>query len=300
MEAGDQQLVHKPFVPAGYWSPCATLVWNPVKAQDIRFSSSHFCKQHPRHEKAFQMADSVDDITKNTFSPEVLSVNEGSSGYGKEVDCWAIGVIAYILLCGYPPFYDENDHELFRQIRMAEYEFDSPYWDNISDSAKDFISHLLQKDPKKRYSCVQALEHPWIASNTALDRDLYPFVSEQIRKNFLAVKRWKKAYNATAVLHLLRRLQLNKSNSTAEKSTNSTDSLSTFTFDEDKLTEIQCKQLKSNSIDKQDKLPPKLQTSCSSPSSLSSPTRPPEIQPFSFNNITDEIKNIEKNDNNTI
>ncbi|KAH9584854.1 calcium calmodulin-dependent protein kinase type 1G [Schistosoma haematobium] len=182
---------------------------------------------------------------------------------------------------------------------MAEYEFDSPYWDNISDSAKDFISNLLQKDPKKRYSCVQALEHPWIASNTALDRDLYPFVSEQIRKNFLAVKRWKKAYNATAVLHLLRRLQLNKSNSTAEKSTNSTDSLSTFTFDEDKLAEIQCKQLKSNSIDKQDKLPPKLQTSCSSPSSLSSPTRPPEIKPFSFNNITDEIKNIEKNDNNT-
>ncbi|CAH8497536.1 unnamed protein product [Schistosoma bovis] len=237
--------------------------------------------------------------TPGYVAPEVLSVNEGSSGYGKEVDCWAIGVIAYILLCGYPPFYDENDHELFRQIRMAEYEFDSPYWDNISDSAKDFISNLLQKDPKKRYSCVQALEHPWIASNTALDRDLYPFVSEQIRKNFLAVKRWKKAYNATAVLHLLRRLQLNKSNSTAEKSTNSTDSLSTFTFDEDKLAEIQCKQLKSNSIDKQDKLPPKLQTSCSSPSSLSSPTRPPEIKPFSFNNITDEIKNIEKNDNNT-
>ncbi|VDO98199.1 unnamed protein product, partial [Schistosoma curassoni] len=52
MEAGDQQLVHTPFVPAGYWSPCAPLVWNPVKALDIRFSSSHFSKQHPRHEKA--------------------------------------------------------------------------------------------------------------------------------------------------------------------------------------------------------------------------------------------------------
>ncbi|VDP20482.1 unnamed protein product [Schistosoma margrebowiei] len=52
MEAGDQQLVHSPFVPAGYWSPCAPLVWNPVKAPDIRFSSSHFRKQHPRHEKA--------------------------------------------------------------------------------------------------------------------------------------------------------------------------------------------------------------------------------------------------------
>ncbi|VDO67603.1 unnamed protein product [Schistosoma margrebowiei] len=52
MEAGDQQLVHSPFVPAGYWSPCAPLIWNPVKAPGIRFSSSHFRKQHPRHEKA--------------------------------------------------------------------------------------------------------------------------------------------------------------------------------------------------------------------------------------------------------
>ncbi|KAA3678815.1 calcium/calmodulin-dependent protein kinase I [Paragonimus westermani] len=150
--------------------------------------------------------------TPGYVAPEVLCVQDGKSGYGKEVDCWAIGVIAYILLCGYPPFYDENDHELFRQIRLAEYEFDSPYWDNISDSAKDFIRHLMEKDPKKRSTCTQALQHPWIASNTALDRDLYPFVSEQIKKNFLAVQRWKKAYNATAVLHLLRRLQLNKEN----------------------------------------------------------------------------------------
>ncbi|VDO56346.1 unnamed protein product [Schistosoma margrebowiei] len=52
MEAGDQQLVHTPFVPARYWSPCAPLIWNPVKAPDIRFSSSHFRKQHPRHENA--------------------------------------------------------------------------------------------------------------------------------------------------------------------------------------------------------------------------------------------------------
>ncbi|KAH8859896.1 Calcium/calmodulin-dependent protein kinase type 1 [Schistosoma japonicum] len=235
--------------------------------------------------------------TPGYVAPEVLCVTEGSSGYGKEVDCWAIGVIAYILLCGYPPFYDENDHELFRQIRMAEYEFDSPYWDNISDSAKDFIRHLLQKDPKKRYSCVQALEHPWIASNTALDRDLYPFVSEQIRKNFLAVKRWKKAYNATAVLHLLRRLQLNKSNSAIQKSTGSTDSLSAFTFDEDKLTEIQCKQ--SNSVDKPDKLTRKLKTSSSSPSSLSSPTVPSENTSSLLTNDTNESKNIVNNDNNT-
>ncbi|KAF7257672.1 hypothetical protein EG68_05129 [Paragonimus skrjabini miyazakii] len=103
-------------------------------------------------------------------TPEVLCVQDGKSGYGKEVDCWAIGVIAYILLCGYPPFYDENDHELFRQIRLAEYEFDSPYWDNISDSAKDFIRHLMEKDPKKRSTCTQALQHPWIATHLSANR----------------------------------------------------------------------------------------------------------------------------------
>ncbi|NWW30786.1 KCC1A kinase, partial [Panurus biarmicus] len=64
-------------------------------------------------------------------------------------------------LCGYPPFYDENDAKLFEQILRAEYEFDSPYWDDISDSAKDFIQHLMEKDPGKRFTCEQALQHPW-------------------------------------------------------------------------------------------------------------------------------------------
>ncbi|NXF78217.1 KCC1D kinase, partial [Sclerurus mexicanus] len=64
-------------------------------------------------------------------------------------------------LCGYPPFYDENDAKLFEQILRAEYEFDSPYWDDISDSAKDFIQHLMEKDPNKRFTCEQALQHPW-------------------------------------------------------------------------------------------------------------------------------------------
>lgn len=82
--------------------------------------------------------------------------------YGKAVDVWSIGVIAYILLCGYPPFYDENDANLFAQIIRGDYEFDSPYWDEISDSAKDFISHLMCCDPEHRYTCEQALAHPWL------------------------------------------------------------------------------------------------------------------------------------------
>ena len=64
-------------------------------------------------------------------------------------------------LCGYPPFYDESDANLFEQIKKAEYEFDSPYWDEISDSAKDFIKHLMEKSPLKRFTCKDALDHPW-------------------------------------------------------------------------------------------------------------------------------------------
>ncbi|KAG7238335.1 hypothetical protein INR49_031051, partial [Caranx melampygus] len=144
--------------------------------------------------------------TPGYVAPEVLA----QKPYSKAVDCWSIGVIAYILLCGYPPFYDENDAKLFEQILKAEYEFDSPYWDDISDSAKDFIVHLMEKDPIVRYTCEQALQHPWIAGDTALDKNIHESVSAQIKKNF-AKSKWKQAFNATAVVRHMRRLQLGTS-----------------------------------------------------------------------------------------
>ncbi|NXJ03287.1 KCC1A kinase, partial [Odontophorus gujanensis] len=169
--------------------------------------------------------------TPGYVAPEVLA----QKPYSKAVDCWSIGVIAYILLCGYPPFYDENDAKLFEQILRAEYEFDSPYWDDISDSgepsgrqcwgqdprgvgahscpvptAKDFIKHLMEKDPDKRFTCEQALQHPWIAGDTALDKNIHQSVSEQIKKNF-AKSKWKQAFNATAVVRHMRKLQLGTS-----------------------------------------------------------------------------------------
>ncbi|XP_038638191.1 calcium/calmodulin-dependent protein kinase type 1-like isoform X3 [Scyliorhinus canicula] len=95
--------------------------------------------------------------TPGYVAPEILE----QKPYGKSVDCWSIGIISYILLCGYPPFYHENDSELFKQILKAEFEFDAPYWDDISESAKDFIRHLLVREPDKRYTCEEALKHPW-------------------------------------------------------------------------------------------------------------------------------------------
>ncbi|KAJ8395074.1 hypothetical protein AAFF_G00035300 [Aldrovandia affinis] len=136
-------------------------------------------------------------------APELLQ----QKTYGKEVDLWAIGVISYILLCGYPPFYHENDTQLYRLIVEAEYEFDSPYWDDISESAKDFISHLLQTCPETRYDCEQALQHSWISGGEALEKNIHGSVSEQIQKNFVK-SQWKRAFNATVVVcHLAKKTQ---------------------------------------------------------------------------------------------
>ena len=72
--------------------------------------------------------------------------------YTKSCDIWSIGVITYILLCGYPPFYGDNDTQIFESVRVGKFDFPSPEWDAISDHAKDFIEDLLQKDPMDR--CV--------------------------------------------------------------------------------------------------------------------------------------------------
>ena len=72
-------------------------------------------------------------------APEILK----GTYYGTEVDMWSLGVIIFILLCGYPPFHDSNQTRLFKRIRAGQYRFDSPYWDNVSKEAKDLIQHLL-------------------------------------------------------------------------------------------------------------------------------------------------------------
>jgi len=96
-------------------------------------------------------------------APEVLS----ATGYGPEVDLWSVGVITYLILCGFPPFYGDSLPEVFEQIMKAEYDFPEPYWNDISKEAKDFIGRLLVVDPKKRYNATQALEHVWIKKGGA-------------------------------------------------------------------------------------------------------------------------------------
>merc|ERR1711879_360478 len=111
-------------------------------------------------------------IVHRDLKPENLR----RSKYGTQADMWSIGVILYIILCGFPPFYDENDDlsRLYRKIKRAEYDMPSPYWDNISKHAKDLVRKLLQPDPKRRLTATMTLQHPWCkgqASDKVLGND---------------------------------------------------------------------------------------------------------------------------------
>lgn len=136
--------------------------------------------------------------TPGYVAPEVIA----QKPYAKEVDLWSIGVISYILLCGYQPFYDENDSVLFQLILKGEYEFDSPYWDDISESAKDFIRHLMCLDVKKRFTSKQALAHPWIASNTTVPE------TELTATQFRLKGKWKKAFNTATIIRKMKMLSV--------------------------------------------------------------------------------------------
>lgn len=92
--------------------------------------------------------------------------------YGKECDFWSIGVVTFILLSGTPPFYEEDNFALFEQIKACKYDFDVETWQYVSDDAKDFISKVLVADPKKRLTCVQMLEHPWMNAKLSSDKNI--------------------------------------------------------------------------------------------------------------------------------
>ncbi|KAJ3006513.1 hypothetical protein HKX48_009603 [Thoreauomyces humboldtii] len=97
-------------------------------------------------------------------APEVIR----QDGHGKPADMWSIGVICYCLLAGYPPFdYADDMPSLLNAIAHAEYRFDSPYWDNISESAKDFVRSLLTRDTSKRMTAHKAMSHLWLTRHSA-------------------------------------------------------------------------------------------------------------------------------------
>jgi serine/threonine protein kinase len=125
--------------------------------------------------------------TPGYVAPEILI----GKGYDNAVDYWSIGVIIYVMLCGFPPFFEDSNEKLFDAIKKGEYEFPSPQWDEISDYAKDLIKKLLVVDPYKRIDADGILKHPWIVGDVTPRKNL-PTVSAKI-KEFNARRRLKRA-----------------------------------------------------------------------------------------------------------
>lgn len=134
-------------------------------------------------------------------APEVLRKQ-----YTKSCDMWSIGVIAYILLCGYPPFYGESDNQIFDSVKAGMFDFPSPEWDSISDDAKDFICCLLKMVPSERLTAAQALNHRWIRSQTTRRRRSSILYHTNSRsepfKKFMGLNKLKKVALGYIATHL--------------------------------------------------------------------------------------------------
>jgi len=118
--------------------------------------------------------------TPGYVAPEILKGKQ----YDYSADMWSIGVIMYIIIGGYPPFYEDNQQLLFEKIKAADYEFHREFWDNISDDAKDLIAACICLDPEKRITCEEAINHPW------LKKDSRKLSSIDLHKNLEEFKRF--------------------------------------------------------------------------------------------------------------
>ncbi|XP_077135420.1 serine/threonine-protein kinase DCLK2 isoform X1 [Ranitomeya variabilis] len=120
--------------------------------------------------------------TPTYVAPEIIA----ETGYGLKVDIWAAGVITYILLCGFPPFRSENNlqEDLFDQILIGKLEFPSPYWDNITESAKELISCMLQVNVEDRFTADQILSHAWVSDDASLGNNMQVDVTGKLKQHF--------------------------------------------------------------------------------------------------------------------
>jgi len=100
--------------------------------------------------------------TPGYVAPEILR----GDPYSGEVDIWSMGVICYVLLAGYPPFYDEDTRKLYKKIRNGNYQFHDEHWKTISGDAKDLIRKMLTVNQQERWTAKQLLRHPWITSGS--------------------------------------------------------------------------------------------------------------------------------------
>ncbi|CAJ0566744.1 unnamed protein product, partial [Mesorhabditis spiculigera] len=136
--------------------------------------------------------------TPEFCAPEVVNYQP----VGLATDMWTVGVISYVLLSGLSPFLGDSDEETLANVSAADWDFDDPSWEDVSDLAKDFICRLMAKDKRKRMSVQEALQHPWIVGPMlSAFKDLSDYVEKSApkyrgkvplrqKRDFMARKRW--------------------------------------------------------------------------------------------------------------
>ncbi|XP_051767095.1 calcium/calmodulin-dependent protein kinase type II delta chain isoform X23 [Ctenopharyngodon idella] len=176
--------------------------------------------------------------TPGYLSPEVLR----KEAYGKPVDIWACGVILYILLVGYPPFWDEDQHKLYQQIKAGAYDFPSPEWDTVTPEAKNLINQMLTINPAKRITAQEALKHPWVCQRSTVASMMHRQETVECLKKFNARRKLKGAILTTMLVsrNFSAKSLLNKKADVKESS----DSSNTTIEDED----VKGKSLDSSSF----------------------------------------------------
>ncbi|KAM8939005.1 serine/threonine-protein kinase DCLK2 isoform 2-T2 [Pelodytes ibericus] len=143
--------------------------------------------------------------TPTYVAPEIIA----EAGYGLKVDIWAAGVITYILLCGFPPFRSENNlqEDLFDQILIGKLEFPSPYWDNITEMAKELIGCMLQVNVEDRFTAELILGHPWVSDDVSMGNNMQVEVTGKLKQHFNSLP---KETNTTAAVSVIMNTALDK------------------------------------------------------------------------------------------
>lgn len=178
-------------------------------------------------------------IAKHLEPDELLTTAAGSLGYaapeilmgkghGKPVDLWSMGIITFVLLCGYTPFRSDDQAELIRETTRGRIEFHERYWKNVTQEAKDFITSLVQVDPTKRPTAEQALQHPWLALGD--DAPEHHDLSAAVKTNYAATRKWR---SAIRTIQATRRMQSNTSSATTSTTASPTKEVPNDTDDDE-------------------------------------------------------------------
>ena len=145
--------------------------------------------------------------TPNYVAPEILKKQK----YDSSVDMWSFGVISYMLLCGYPPFFGDSDSEMYSLIKKAEFKFHDDSWKDISPDAKDLIKRLLVVDPSARLTAKNVLDHPWM-KNEPKSADITRALAEL--KRTLVRRKLKSGIDAVVAINKLKSISSLKNAST--------------------------------------------------------------------------------------